>query len=103
MKNDDNLLNVVSGVLVVDKPIGMTSHDVVQIIRRGTGIRRAERGPRLHRSPGPPGLAGRHRRLSHFREHRGQKASGRGGRKERDTSREGLGFLRQYQNQRLIP
>ncbi len=41
MQNDDNLLNVVSGVLVVDKPIGMTSHDVVQIIRRGTGIRRA--------------------------------------------------------------
>jgi tRNA pseudouridine55 synthase len=33
--------NVVSGVLVVDKPIGLTSHDVVQIIRRGTGIRRA--------------------------------------------------------------
>ena len=33
--------NVVSGVLVVDKPVGMTSHDVVQIIRRGTGIRRA--------------------------------------------------------------
>jgi tRNA pseudouridine55 synthase len=28
-------------VLVVDKPIGLTSHDVVQIIRRGTGIRRA--------------------------------------------------------------
>lgn len=41
MQNDDSLLNVVSGVLVVDKPIGMTSHDVVQIIRRGTGIRRA--------------------------------------------------------------
>lgn len=41
MQNDDNLRNVVSGVLVVDKPIGMTSHDVVQIIRRGTGIRRA--------------------------------------------------------------
>jgi tRNA pseudouridine55 synthase len=37
----DNLKNVVSGVLVVDKPIGMTSHDVVQTIRRGTGIRRA--------------------------------------------------------------
>jgi tRNA pseudouridine55 synthase len=37
----DNLENVVSGVLVVDKPIGLTSHDVVQIIRRGTGIRRA--------------------------------------------------------------
>jgi tRNA pseudouridine55 synthase len=37
----DNIKNIVSGVLVVDKPIGMTSHDVVQIIRRGTGIRRA--------------------------------------------------------------
>jgi len=33
--------NVVSGVLVVDKPVGLTSHDVVQIIRKGTGIRRA--------------------------------------------------------------
>jgi tRNA pseudouridine55 synthase len=33
--------NIVSGVLVIDKPIGLTSHDVVQIIRRGTGIRRA--------------------------------------------------------------
>jgi tRNA pseudouridine55 synthase len=33
--------SVVSGVLVVDKPVGLTSHDVVQIIRRGTGIRRA--------------------------------------------------------------
>lgn len=37
----DQIKNVVSGVLVVDKPIGLTSHDVVQIIRRGTGIRRA--------------------------------------------------------------
>jgi tRNA pseudouridine55 synthase len=37
----DDVKNVVSGVLVVDKPIGLTSHDVVQIIRRGTGIRRA--------------------------------------------------------------
>ena len=37
----DNIKNIVSGVLVVDKPIGMTSHDVVQIIRKGTGIRRA--------------------------------------------------------------
>jgi tRNA pseudouridine55 synthase len=35
------LKNVVSGVLVIDKPVGLTSHDVVQIIRRGTGIRRA--------------------------------------------------------------
>jgi len=39
--NKDHVKNVVSGVLVVDKPIGLTSHDVVQIIRRGTGIRRA--------------------------------------------------------------
>jgi tRNA pseudouridine55 synthase len=37
----ENLKNVVSGVLVIDKPIGLTSHDVVQIVRRGTGIRRA--------------------------------------------------------------
>ena len=36
-----SMKNVVSGVLVVDKPVGLTSHDVVQIIRRGTGIRRA--------------------------------------------------------------
>ncbi|MBX3002696.1 MAG: tRNA pseudouridine(55) synthase TruB [Anaerolineales bacterium] len=39
MNQDVN--NLVSGVLVVDKPVGLTSHDVVQIIRRGTGIRRA--------------------------------------------------------------
>lgn len=32
--------NAISGVLVVDKPPTMTSHDVVQIVRRGTGIRR---------------------------------------------------------------
>ncbi|MEJ2599640.1 MAG: tRNA pseudouridine(55) synthase TruB [Anaerolineales bacterium] len=37
----EDIKNVVSGVLVVDKPVGMTSHDVVQVIRRGTGIRRA--------------------------------------------------------------
>ncbi|NMC47358.1 MAG: tRNA pseudouridine(55) synthase TruB [Chloroflexi bacterium] len=35
------LKNSVSGVLVVDKPIGITSHDVVQIIRNGTRIKRA--------------------------------------------------------------
>ncbi len=35
------LKNTVSGVLVVDKPIGITSHDVVQIIRNGTRIKRA--------------------------------------------------------------
>jgi tRNA pseudouridine55 synthase len=39
--DSDQIKNVVSGVLVVDKPVGLTSHDVVQIIRRGTGIRRA--------------------------------------------------------------
>jgi tRNA pseudouridine55 synthase len=33
--------NAISGVLVVDKPVGMTSHDVVQAIRTGTGMRRA--------------------------------------------------------------
>jgi tRNA pseudouridine55 synthase len=33
--------NAISGVLVVDKPVGMTSHDVVQAIRSGTGLRRA--------------------------------------------------------------
>jgi len=37
----DPSADVVSGVLVIDKPMGLTSHDVVQIIRRGTGIRRA--------------------------------------------------------------
>lgn len=37
----EQMKNIVSGVLVVDKPIGLTSHDVVQIIRKGTGIRRA--------------------------------------------------------------
>jgi tRNA pseudouridine55 synthase len=41
MSREDEMMNVVSGVLVVDKPVGLTSHDVVQIIRRGTGIRRA--------------------------------------------------------------
>src|SRR5512144_698256 len=41
MDREDQMDNVVSGVLVVDKPIGLTSHDVVQIIRRGTNIRRA--------------------------------------------------------------
>lgn len=42
---DDNssfdMKNAISGVLVVDKPVGLTSHDVVQIIRKGTNIRRA--------------------------------------------------------------
>ncbi len=40
MDNQD-LKNAISGVLVIDKPVGMTSHDVVQAIRLGTGIRRA--------------------------------------------------------------
>lgn len=39
---DKNVVkDVVSGVFVIDKPVGLTSHDVVQIVRRGTGIRRA--------------------------------------------------------------
>jgi len=33
--------NRISGVLIVDKPVGMTSHDVVQFVRRGTKINRA--------------------------------------------------------------
>jgi tRNA pseudouridine55 synthase len=41
MNETDQSKSVVSGVLVVDKPVGLTSHDVVQIIRRGTTIRRA--------------------------------------------------------------
>ena len=39
--DSNHVKSVVSGVLVIDKPVGLTSHDVVQIIRRGTGIRRA--------------------------------------------------------------
>jgi len=41
--NEDSfdMKNAISGVLVVDKPVGMTSHDVVQVIRKGTNIRRA--------------------------------------------------------------
>jgi len=41
MNQKEQMTNAVSGVLVVDKPVGLTSHDVVQIIRRGTNIRRA--------------------------------------------------------------
>lgn len=39
--SNPDFLNTISGVLVVDKPIGLTSHDVVQVIRKGTNIRRA--------------------------------------------------------------
>lgn len=39
--SQDVVKDVVSGVFVIDKPVGLTSHDVVQIVRRGTGIRRA--------------------------------------------------------------
>ncbi len=39
--NNLDVKNSISGVLVVDKPTGITSHQVVQIIRSGTGIRRA--------------------------------------------------------------
>ena len=41
MVNSQELKNAISGALVVDKPTGMTSHDVVQAVRNGTGIRRA--------------------------------------------------------------
>ena len=40
MESQD-IRNAISGILVVDKPVGLTSHDVVEIIRRGTNIRRA--------------------------------------------------------------
>ena len=40
MESQD-IKNAISGILVVDKPVGLTSHDVVDIIRRGTNIRRA--------------------------------------------------------------
>ncbi len=39
--DNQELKNAISGVLVIDKPIGMTSHDVVNAVRFGTGIRRA--------------------------------------------------------------
>ncbi|MHB8087361.1 MAG: tRNA pseudouridine(55) synthase TruB [Anaerolineaceae bacterium] len=41
MNDKFDMKNAISGVLVVDKPTGMTSHDVVQAIRRGSNIRRA--------------------------------------------------------------
>ncbi len=42
MRDEDSrrLKSAISGVLVVDKPVGKTSHDVVQFIRKGTGLRR---------------------------------------------------------------
>lgn len=40
MSNDQGLKDFVSGALVVDKPVGVTSHDVVKVIRKGTDIRR---------------------------------------------------------------
>jgi len=39
--DEQAIKNAVSGVLVIDKPVGLTSHDVVQIVRKGTGLRRA--------------------------------------------------------------
>ena len=39
--NSQDIKNAISGALVVDKPVGMTSHDVVQAIRNDTGLRRA--------------------------------------------------------------
>ncbi len=37
----EQLKDFITGALVIDKPIGMTSHDVVKVVRHGTGIRRA--------------------------------------------------------------
>ncbi len=37
----NDVQNAISGVLVIDKPVGLTSHDIVQIVRRGTNIKRA--------------------------------------------------------------
>lgn len=39
--NSDQLKDFVTGALVIDKPVGMTSHDIVKVVRQGTGIRRA--------------------------------------------------------------
>jgi tRNA pseudouridine55 synthase len=39
--NSQDIKNAISGALVIDKPVGMTSHDVVQAIRNGTNLRRA--------------------------------------------------------------
>ncbi len=40
MSTEEELKDFVSGALVVDKPVGLTSHDVVKVIRKGTDIRR---------------------------------------------------------------
>ncbi len=42
MRDEDSrkLKSAISGILVVDKPVGMTSHDVVSVVRKGTGFRR---------------------------------------------------------------
>ena len=40
MEQEFNIKDAISGVLVIDKPVGMTSHQVVQAIREGTGLRR---------------------------------------------------------------
>lgn len=32
--------SAISGIIIVDKPVGKSSHEVVQFIRKGTGIRR---------------------------------------------------------------
>ena len=40
-------MSTVAGILVVDKPAGVTSHDVVAAMRRITGIRRIGHGGTL--------------------------------------------------------
>ncbi len=41
MSEQESARKSVSGILVIDKPLRMTSHDVVEVIRQGTRIRRA--------------------------------------------------------------
>jgi tRNA pseudouridine55 synthase len=41
MEDNFDVTNAISGVIVVDKPVGLTSHDVVQVVRKGINIRRA--------------------------------------------------------------
>jgi tRNA pseudouridine55 synthase len=58
----------VDRVLVIDKPSGMTSHDVVQRVRRSSGVRRVGHAGTL--DPSATGvlvvLVGRATRLAHF-------------------------------------
>jgi tRNA pseudouridine55 synthase len=47
MPRSDQAHTVADGILVVDKPVGPTSHDVVAIVRRLSGVRRVGHGGTL--------------------------------------------------------